>query len=393
MGRTGSLCSDPNSIQNDGQYPAVNTQIHATDNTAFSLFFVTNARAQQTLTIANIRPSSTIKHVRHEIATKLDVNPTDITVNLSNRKPLNRLNLTVSDYDIAPNSTLFVNVHIIDEVTHHLDVQVGSKVVTLQRVPRDDTTLAMLREAIQTAHGTPVAKQLLFRNDGHQLADSGTESKQSLSELGIQQSVRLEVAAKFTSLDGMLQREDVTLYDDQMPHYRVRGKLGDKYDIMHWYKIKKNRAINKAVFDSILSTMSDKSVKTVFHGTSFETIGKIVENGFNRDYNIRSAYGKGVYFARNAQLAAKYSKPDADGYLAMLVCDVIVGECTVGSRDMPQSALYKPGTSTQFDTLVNRLEKPSVYVVRRDYHAIPKYILVFRRNSVTGKKKKAKKKK
>mmetsp|Transcript_36304 Transcript_36304/g.58270 ORF Transcript_36304/g.58270 Transcript_36304/m.58270 type:complete len:128 (+) Transcript_36304:2-385(+) len=120
----------------------------------------------------------------------------------------------------------------------------------------------------------------------------------------------------------------------------------------------------------------------LLHGTSFEAIEKIVENGFNRDYNIRSVYGKGVYFATDFDLAAQYSKSDTNGYLGMLVCDVIVGECAVGSFNMRQSALCKPGTNTQYDTLVNRLEDPDIYVVRRDYHAIPKYIVLYRRNSV-----------
>ena len=44
----------------------------------------------------------------------------------------------------------------------------------------------------------------------------------------------------------------------------------------------------------------------LFHGTSLDNITKIIYGGFNRDYNIKSLYGKGTYFSNEAKIAAEY---------------------------------------------------------------------------------------
>ena len=61
----------------------------------------------------------------------------------------------------------------------------------------------------------------------------------------------------------------------------------------------------------------------------------------------------------------------------MLVCKVIVGEYTLGYKAMDKSLLYKPDKKTQYDSLVNDMENPTIYVINRDYHAIPVYIILF----------------
>merc|ERR1711988_2042177 len=64
--------------------------------------------------------------------------------------------------------------------------------------------------------------------------------------------------------------------------------------------------------------------KWLFHGTSEETIPLIAQQGFNRAFAGKNAvaYGKGVYFARDAVYSSStlYSRPDAKGVQRMFLC-------------------------------------------------------------------------
>merc|ERR1712093_444688 len=55
----------------------------------------------------------------------------------------------------------------------------------------------------------------------------------------------------------------------------------------------------------------------LFHGTNAEVVDKIVQQGFNRSFcgKNATAYGKGVYFARDSAYSSSktYSVPDQNG--------------------------------------------------------------------------------
>jgi len=62
----------------------------------------------------------------------------------------------------------------------------------------------------------------------------------------------------------------------------------------------------------------------LFHGTDEGTVPKIVQQGFNRAFCGKNAtmYGKGVYFARDAAYSAgrTYSRPNANGEQHIFLC-------------------------------------------------------------------------
>merc|ERR1719335_369895 len=64
----------------------------------------------------------------------------------------------------------------------------------------------------------------------------------------------------------------------------------------------------------------------LFHGTDEETMPKIVGMGFNRSFcgKNATAYGKGVYFARDSSYSSShtYSRPDSNGVQHMFLCRV-----------------------------------------------------------------------
>ena len=165
--------------------------------------------------------------------------------------------------------------------------------------------------------------------------------------------------------------EMVVLFTKTMP--------SNKCTVENLYKIDcKN---HKNVYERILYNKANNingSERTLFHGTSKDSIDKIISNGFNRDFNVKHRYGKGVYFAKYALKADQYCKMDNNGYYYMLICRVFVGDYTRGRHDMITPPLKNDG-KTQYDSLVDNINDPTIFVISKDYHAIPEYIIKYKR--------------
>eukprot|EP01084_Bolivina_argentea_P105763 189406_1 len=144
------------------------------------------------------------------------------------------------------------------------------------------------------------------------------------------------------------------------------------------YKINKHYKRNTLVYESILKTMKNKNEMILFHGTKLKNIDKIIYNGFNSSYNVRSKYGKGTYFTNNPSTAALYSDlfDIEKGYFTILVCRVIIGKCGLAKTCHKN---INDKRNTMYDSMVNNLQNPSIFVINKDYHAIPIYIVVCQR--------------
>ena len=122
----------------------------------------------------------------------------------------------------------------------------------------------------------------------------------------------------------------------------------------------------------------------LFHGTRPEAIPQIVKQGFNRAFAGRNAvvYGMGVYFARDASYSSHhaYSRPDQNGVQRMFMCRVAVGDWCQGAEGMLTPG-PKPNNSLEmFDSTVDDVASPSVFVVYHDSQAYPDYLVSFKRN-------------
>lgn len=119
----------------------------------------------------------------------------------------------------------------------------------------------------------------------------------------------------------------------------------------------------------------------LFHGTDLDTVYKICESGFNRSYAGKngSVYGRGVYFARDSQISHKYS--NLRRYFdkktlkesIVLLSSVIVGQYELGNTLMIDTNRRPDGK--KYDSTVNDLAFPTIFVVYKDYQAIPEYII------------------
>ena len=94
-----------------------------------------------------------------------------------------------------------------------------------------------------------------------------------------------------------------------------------------------------------------------------------------------TAYGRGVYFARDASYSCQmtYSPPDPQGLRYMYYAKVLVGDYTTGSRNMivaPNKNTADPNET--FDSVVDNLANPSIYVMFQDYEYYTEYLITFK---------------
>jgi len=115
----------------------------------------------------------------------------------------------------------------------------------------------------------------------------------------------------------------------------------------------------------------------LWHGTSKSNIDKIMKFGFNRSFTHRAAYGKGVYFASAASYSQSdsYSKPDAKQHKYLLFCRVLTGDFAAGSSSMVAPPERKDGL--QYHSVVDSMQKPSIFVIFKDHQAFPEYLVEF----------------
>ncbi|CAB9519745.1 polymerase 14 [Seminavis robusta] len=124
--------------------------------------------------------------------------------------------------------------------------------------------------------------------------------------------------------------------------------------------------------------------KWLFHGTTTAVIPKIVKQGFNRAFAGRNAvaFGKGVYFARDASYSSHraYSTPDWDGTQHIFMCRVAVGDWCQGTNGQLTPDPKPRNPLELFDSTVDNVLDPSIFVVYHDAQAYPDYLVSFQRS-------------
>jgi len=118
----------------------------------------------------------------------------------------------------------------------------------------------------------------------------------------------------------------------------------------------------------------------LLHGTDQNTAHTTISQGFNRSFcgkNI-TRYGNSVHFARDASFSSRrtYAAADTQGVQCMFLCRFVVG---VYCRRI-QNALTPAvrNDNMLFDTIVDDMANPSIYVTDHDAQAYPEYLVHFR---------------
>ncbi len=124
----------------------------------------------------------------------------------------------------------------------------------------------------------------------------------------------------------------------------------------------------------------------LFHGTLTDSIESICRFGFNRSYCGKNgvAFGQGVYFARDALYSDRYSRmcnPHQNAnfnFIANKGCSMILARVLVGIFQKGTPQMKDPerrNDGNQFDSTVDDVSHPTIFVIYRDYRAYPNYII------------------
>ncbi|KAI7792031.1 hypothetical protein IRJ41_020260, partial [Triplophysa rosa] len=119
--------------------------------------------------------------------------------------------------------------------------------------------------------------------------------------------------------------------------------------------------------------------KQLFHGTDTKHLDAICLNNF--DWRIcgthGTAYGKGSYFARDAQYSHSYTKDSG----TMFVCRVLVGDYTKGESGYLRPPSKDGGDTLFYHSCVNDVYNPIIFVVFEKHQIYPEYLIEYRESS------------
>ncbi|XP_030575639.1 protein mono-ADP-ribosyltransferase PARP12-like isoform X2 [Archocentrus centrarchus] len=118
--------------------------------------------------------------------------------------------------------------------------------------------------------------------------------------------------------------------------------------------------------------------KKLFHGTDSKFVDTICHHNF--DWRIcgthGTAFGKGSYFARDARYSHNYTG-DTD-VRTMFISRVLVGNYTRGSSDYVRPPSKDGGDINFYDSCVDDVMNPSIFVVFEKHQIYPEYLLQYK---------------
>ena len=121
--------------------------------------------------------------------------------------------------------------------------------------------------------------------------------------------------------------------------------------------------------------------KQLFHGTSKHSVGAICKQNFDWRVPIKNGkdYGRGIYFAKNASDSKYYAKPSEHHHRYMFLARVLVGTYTAGARSYcrPPPKYYVDPESDLYDSCVNNVKNPTVFVIFDNDQCYPEYIIKY----------------
>ncbi|XP_076854469.1 poly(ADP-ribose) polymerase family member 14-related sequence 1 [Brachyhypopomus gauderio] len=169
-------------------------------------------------------------------------------------------------------------------------------------------------------------------------------------------------------------------YNDVSSHFRKTcNNIVVKIERIQNPGMWRNYQNNKKIMEQ--KNKHQNNEKILFHGTRPDSVNYINNMGFNRSYAglNAAAYGKGTYFALNASYSASptYSVPNQQGQRHMYLCRVLTGDYTVGNSAMIVPPPKSANRTDLYDTVVDRVAGPTIFVVFRDDHAYPEYLITF----------------
>lgn len=168
-------------------------------------------------------------------------------------------------------------------------------------------------------------------------------------------------------------------FNKTLAHRRIdeihRVENGYQHEAFHVACTGIEQTIGAADFDR--RTM----VRRLFHGSSaIDLIVNAPTAGFlplNAGASTGAIYGDGSYFARDAAYSHDYARRLPSGQRQMLVVEVAVGRSVVGEEGMKMCPIIPGQQYVRYDSLVDRVQDPTIFVVQHSSQAYPAYLITY----------------
>ncbi|KAJ8391031.1 hypothetical protein AAFF_G00096520 [Aldrovandia affinis] len=171
-----------------------------------------------------------------------------------------------------------------------------------------------------------------------------------------------------------------SLFHSTMPETKAEIiSIQQVQNIFQWDKYQRQ----KEHMQSRSADQSGSLERHLFHGTTEDSAKEICLNNFDPRVSGKNgvAYGRGSYFAQEASYSIKYAPATGGGGCQhMFLAKVLVGNIVVGNSSYcrpPQLNPLKPGYEL-YDTCVNQMPKPSIFVVFDSCQCYPYYLIKYK---------------
>ncbi|XP_065273367.1 protein mono-ADP-ribosyltransferase TIPARP-like [Emys orbicularis] len=125
-----------------------------------------------------------------------------------------------------------------------------------------------------------------------------------------------------------------------------------------------------------------RNERHLFHGTAAGAVPAICKHNLDPRLSGKHAaiYGQGSYFARRASYSHRYAPPAEAGLRHVFLCKVLVGRSALGQLALRRPPPLDPGdpASNLYDSCVDSLSDPQIYVVFDNDQCYPYFLLQYR---------------
>ena len=93
---------------------------------------------------------------------------------------------------------------------------------------------------------------------------------------------------------------------------------------------------------------------------------------------VGAIHGDGSYFARDAKYSHAYARTLPGGQKQMLMANVLVGRWAKSEEGAPCPPLLPGSQCDRYDSFVDDVDHPTIFVVPHSTQACPVYVITYR---------------
>ncbi|XP_056604700.1 protein mono-ADP-ribosyltransferase PARP12-like [Triplophysa dalaica] len=173
------------------------------------------------------------------------------------------------------------------------------------------------------------------------------------------------------------------------PSDRDYGRVQDLFcQTMSSFTIRQIERVQNRELWGIFNTKKEDIKKTnqerfgerlLFHDAKSSLLDVVCSQNFDIEMSETSAYGKGIYFSKEAQSC--HRNTDVCGVRMMFVCRVLLGHYTTGTFHY-RSPPPKISTGGHYHSCVDNLRDPSVFVLFDRSQIYPEFLITYEQNEM-----------